>query len=230
MKFFNFDAISLIMISLTTFVGLTSFLFSKTYLKGDEKYKYFMVKLAMMIGCLILTFSADNIILLAGSWLLSNLLLINLMIHKSKWKEAYNSGMLSLKYLLIGFTCLVTSLTMFYRITGSLSLQNIVSYQFINNVEFTTAIILLSLFIIIQSGLLPFHKWITSSLNSPTPVSAIMHAGIVNGGGFMFIRFAKVYVQHENILEIMFIFGGISVIISTIWKLMQNDVKRMLAC
>lgn len=230
MELFRFDTLSLTMIILTIFVGFTVFAFSKKYIYGDIKYKSFMFKLATMIVSLVTAFASNNIILFAFAWLTSNVLLVNLMIHKRKWKEAYNSGMLSLTYLLIGFAALIASLTIFYHITGSLSLTNITSYKFGNTIQSTAAVILLSIFIAIQSGLLPFHKWLTSSLNSPTPISAIMHAGIVNGGGFIFIRFSSIYLQHQSIMNIMFIFGWAAVIIGTIWKLMQNDIKRMLAC
>jgi NAD(P)H-quinone oxidoreductase subunit 5 len=81
-----------------------------------------------------------------------------------------------------------------------------------------------------QSALWPFHRWLTSSLNSPTPVSAIMHAGLVNGGGFLLTRFAPLLIAHPIVLMILFIIGIWSAFLGTFWKLLQHDVKRMLAC
>jgi NAD(P)H-quinone oxidoreductase subunit 5 len=81
-----------------------------------------------------------------------------------------------------------------------------------------------------QSAIWPFHRWLTSSLNSPTPVSAIMHAGLVNGGGFLLTRFAPLYLEHSTLLTVIFAIGLVSALLGTLWKLMQSDVKRMLAC
>lgn len=228
--FFNFDGLALIMVFLTVIIGFVSFKFSRRYLNGDRLYKSFFIRLTLMICALITTFCSDNIILFATSWFLANVLLITLMIHKKSWMEAYYSGILTAKYFGLSFVCLVGSLFMFYLITGKTSISEITSFQFTNDASFDLAIGLLSIFIIVQSGLLPFHKWLTSSLNSPTPISAMMHAGIINGGGFIFLRFASIYLQHSIIMDVMFGFGMIAVLIGTTWKLMQNDVKKMLAC
>jgi NAD(P)H-quinone oxidoreductase subunit 5 len=83
---------------------------------------------------------------------------------------------------------------------------------------------------IMQSALFPFHKWLLSSLNSPTPVSSMMHAGIVNGGGYLLIKLAPLYNHDVLILNVIFMAGFTSAFIGTIWKLIQNNNKNMLAC
>ena len=57
-----------------------------------------------------------------------------------------------------------------------------------------------------------------------------MHAGLVNGGGFLIVRFAPLYLNYPGILNIIFIIGLSTAIMGTLWKLMQSDIKRMLAC
>jgi NAD(P)H-quinone oxidoreductase subunit 5 len=81
-----------------------------------------------------------------------------------------------------------------------------------------------------QSAIWPFHKWLLSSLNAPTPVSAVMHAGLVYGGGFLLARFAPLYLEASFMLSFIFAVGLASAVLGTLWYLMKNDVKRMLAC
>jgi NAD(P)H-quinone oxidoreductase subunit 5 len=57
-----------------------------------------------------------------------------------------------------------------------------------------------------------------------------MHAGLVNGGGLLIVRFAPLYLDSSIILNVMFIIGLTTAIIGTFWKLIQSDIKRMLAC
>jgi len=97
-------------------------------------------------------------------------------------------------------------------------------------VRTVSALLLCILTAMTQSALWPFHRWLTSSLNSPTPVSAIMHAGLVNGGGFLLVRFAPLLSEHTLLLNLIFFIGVISAVTGTLWKLIQSDVKRMLAC
>jgi NAD(P)H-quinone oxidoreductase subunit 5 len=90
--------------------------------------------------------------------------------------------------------------------------------------------VLIALAAMTQSAVWPFHKWLTSSLNSPTPVSALMHAGLVNGGGFLLVRFAPLLLTQPMLLKAIFIAGLLTAVVGTFWKLLQTDIKRMLAC
>ena len=52
------------------------------------------------------------------------------------------------------------------------------------------AAVLLALTAILKSAQFPTHGWLVEVMETPTPVSALLHAGIVNAGGFLFLRFA----------------------------------------
>ena len=53
--------------------------------------------------------------------------------------------------------------------------------------------VLLVLAVMIPAAQFPFHRWLIESVTAPTPVSAIMHAGIVNAGGVILTRFAPIF-------------------------------------
>jgi len=61
-------------------------------------------------------------------------------------------------------------------------------------------------------------------------VSALMHAGLINGGGFLLVKFSPLFSEQTLLLDSIFLIGTISAILGTLWKLVQSDVKRMLAC
>ena len=48
--------------------------------------------------------------------------------------------------------------------------------------------LLLVIAVIIPAAQYPFQSWLIESVVAPTPVSAIMHAGIVNAGGIILTR------------------------------------------
>ena len=48
----------------------------------------------------------------------------------------------------------------------------------------------LALAAVLKSAQFPTHGWLTEVMEAPTPVSALLHAGVVNLGGFVLIRFA----------------------------------------
>lgn len=226
---FHIDILSVIMICLVGFIGIVVCSFSKRYMKGDSLYRSFFSKTLFLLFFVIIISISDNLLLFLTAWFCCNLILSQLIVHKSTWKAAKASGVLATKNFILGLVFIALAFAIFYKTTGSLSIQYIVHNP---NQSWYTLIALSALVMgaMTQSAIWPFHRWLISSLNSPTPVSALMHAGIVNGGGFLLARFSPMYLHYPSILNLIFIFGLTSTLLGTLWKLMQNDVKRMLAC
>ncbi|MEJ2322461.1 MAG: proton-conducting transporter membrane subunit, partial [Gammaproteobacteria bacterium] len=72
------------------------------------------------------------------------------------------------------------------------------------------------------------YTWLPYTMSGPTPVSALMHAGIVNAGGFLINRFAAVFVQSSDVLHWVFIVGLFTAVIGSVLMLTQNDIKKSL--
>jgi NAD(P)H-quinone oxidoreductase subunit 5 len=225
------DGLSLTMNMLIFFVSAIVHQFSRRYLSGDSVYRrYFLLLTSITLSASIMV-CADNLLILWAAWTTSNLLLVFLMVHKKAWKAAKNSGRLALKSLSLGSLTLFASFIFLYKETGSLSVDFINNHSMISQSPWLIPIILLiTMTALIQSAQWPFHAWLTSSLNSPTPVSALMHAGLVNGGGFIIVRFSPLFLSAPLILTVIFTVGVVTAIAGTSWKLLQTDIKRMLAC
>ena len=50
------------------------------------------------------------------------------------------------------------------------------------------AAVLIVLTALLKCAQLPVHGWLIQVMEAPTPVSALLHAGVVNLGGFVLIR------------------------------------------
>jgi len=226
--FFHLDSLSIVLMVLVTFVAICIGSYSYRYLKGDSKQQAFFRNLTALVLTVFVMVCADNILLLLASWGGSNFILTRLMLHKRQWEASRQSSILAVKNFSIGFVFLASALVILYSITGETSIQIILSKSI--PAKWATATgILLVLAAMTQSALWPFHRWLTSSLNSPTPVSAIMHAGLVNGGGFVLARFAPLLTSQGLLMNMIFIIGVATALLGTLWKLMQHDIKRMLA-
>ncbi|HMS45290.1 MAG TPA: proton-conducting transporter membrane subunit [Alphaproteobacteria bacterium] len=226
---FHLDNLALVTAGLIIFVGLSVAVFSWRYMKGDRACGNFYLRLSLIIISTLIMVSADNIILFLASWSLSNILLVLLMIHKSSWEAARKSGFLAFKNFTYGFMALAAAFAVIYLETGETSIEAVATYPLQLTPTIIAAILILAA-AMTQSALWPFHRWLISSLNSPTPVSAMMHAGLINGGGFLLVRFKELYLHFPESLNIIFITGLITAFLGTLWKLLQSDVKRMLAC
>ena len=227
---FHFDVLAKTMSAIVMFIGIIVGLFAKRYIQGDSRYYRFFALLGLLVLSLILMVSSDHIGILFLFWGMSNLLLVRLMVHNTNWQATRNAGWVTAKTLVIGLICLALAFSILYYCTNETSIRVILHSLNTSNPLAILAMLLILVAAMSQSALWPFHRWLTSSLNSPTPVSAIMHAGLVNGGGFLLARFAPLYISQPVILNLIFILGLCTALIGTWWKLIQNDVKRMLAC
>lgn len=225
----HFDGLALLLIGLVAFIGLCIATFSWRYLRGDGGRRRFYALLVSVCLAVSLLVSADHLLLLLAAWGLSNLLLVRLMVHEPGWAAARAAGRLAGRNFLLGFGSLAAALALLYLGSGQVSIQAIADDP-VSPGYLAPALLLMLLAVMTQSAIWPFHRWLTSSLNSPTPVSALMHAGLVNGGGFLLARFASVYLQVPELLAVIFLAGIATALAGTLWKLMQHDVKRMLAC
>ncbi len=228
-QYFHIDNLSLVMIGLVGIVTLSVASFASRYLKGDRKQKNFYYKLITLLLSVSIMVSADHLLLMLLSWCISNIILVRLMLHKKEWEAARQSSILAFKNFCLGSIFLSSAFLMLFFKTQQTSIQ-VITHSHIEIPWLIASGILIVLAAMTQSSLWPFHRWLISSLNSPTPVSAIMHAGLVNGGGFLLARFSLMIAQSSTILTIIFIVGIVSALLGTLWKLMQCDVKRMLAC
>lgn len=228
-QFFSIDQLSLVMILLVLSIGSIVARFAYRYLDGDSRFRQFYALLVSLIFSLCLMVCIDNIWIFLLSWGVSNALLICLMVHNSSWKQALASGVYTSRTYALGFACLSLGCALLVHLTGQTSIDLIVASAQPSYLLYV-ALALLILAAMTQSAIWPFHKWLISSLNSPTPVSAIMHAGLVNGGGYLLAHFAGLYFQTPIFLKLIFGVGLVSAVLGTFWKLLQADVKRMLAC
>ncbi len=80
-----------------------------------------------------------------------------------------------------------------------------------------------------KSAQFPFHFWLPKTMETPTPVSALMHAGIINAGGFLVIRMGSFLNQLPWALNSLAIVGGVTAFFGSFVMLSQTNIKRSLA-
>lgn len=81
--------------------------------------------------------------------------------------------------------------------------------------------------VVIPAAQWPFHRWLLDSAVAPTPVSAVMHAGIVNAGGILLTRYAALFNGSYTQL-VLLVLSSISVLLGTGIMLVHVDYKRQL--
>jgi NAD(P)H-quinone oxidoreductase subunit 5 len=81
----------------------------------------------------------------------------------------------------------------------------------------------------LKSAQFPFHSWLPDTMETPTPVSALMHAGIINAGGFLVIRMAPLLSLSHPAMGFLALFGTITALFGSLVMLTHSSIKRVLA-
>lgn len=227
---FLINKLSLILSIYIVTLGSIIIYFAWQYMHGDRQHKLFLARMMTLIVSVLVMVNLNNLALFYFLWIISSYAMIQLIQHKSHWKQAKYSAQLAMKYFISSGLFLGFGFAFLIVASGNLNFSTIIQCKS----ERQSIFIILGLAftlcgVIIQSALIPFHTWLISSANAPTPTSALMHAGIINGGGIILARLGCLYIQYPLLLEVLFSVGLISAILGTVAKLAQNDVKRMLA-
>jgi NAD(P)H-quinone oxidoreductase subunit 5 len=95
--------------------------------------------------------------------------------------------------------------------------------------QFTGICLLLVGGAISKSAQFPFHSWLPDTMETPTPVSALMHAGIINAGGFLVVRLSPLISLSPIALDTLVVVGAITATFASLVMMTQASIKRMLA-
>ncbi len=204
--------------------------FSNQYLLGFKYHgKFSALALAFTVSVMFLVMS-NHIAAIILSWLAMGIFMAQLIGVDSRWGEAQEASRFAQKFFLAGTIFLATGLIILAHFTNFYTLSKI--FEAIPNVP-KYALLLAALCIItaamVQSAIYPFHKWLLSAMTAPTPASALMHAGFVNGSGILLAMVSTVLIA-SNTLWLLFIIGGLTAVIAQFTKLLQVNVKQKLAC
>ncbi len=80
----------------------------------------------------------------------------------------------------------------------------------------------------LRCALPPAHPWLVDSLYAPTPVSAALHGGIVNGGGILVITQFAVIAASPIAVGLLASLGAVAIVAGTLAALVRADIKGRL--
>ncbi len=178
---------------LTLFVAAIVASFSLRYMRSDRHPTRFFLTLGALVTSVLTLLFTQNLLVLAAAWCASGWLLASLIGHSGRWAEAHAAARRARHAFFLGDAALITALGILgWHAQSSEVAAVLASAVTLPAPLAAVAALLLVVAAAARCALPPFSGWLLSSMTAPTPVSALMHAGLVNAGGFLLIRFAPV--------------------------------------
>jgi len=215
---------------LTLFVAAIVATFSLRYMRADDQSTRFFLTLGALVAAVLAFLFTGNLLVLGIAWCASGWLLAALIGHAEGWVEAKAAGRRTRHAFFLGDAALLAALGILGWHAGSLQLDaSIADAATLPALIGTVVALLLVVAAAARCALPPFSGWLLSSMTAPTPVSALMHAGLVNAGGFLLIRFASVLEAAPIARTVAVVVGLCGAIYGIGIMMVRPDVKRSLA-
>jgi NAD(P)H-quinone oxidoreductase subunit 5 len=230
-----FDGLTAVMFLLISFVGLVIARFSVRYLDGDPRQGRFFRWLAFTLGAALLLVVSRNLVMFTAAWLLTSLGLHNLLEHYPERPWAVWAARKKFLISRLGDAMLLVALALTFWCFGSADYATVFAKAEAIRSEaggggFATMIgMLYVLGAMTKSAQFPFHSWLPDTMEAPTPVSALMHAGIINAGGFLVIRLSPLIALSHSALGLLALVGAFTALFGGLVMLTQTSIKRSLA-
>ncbi len=226
------DPLTAVMLVLITGVAGLILRFSDRYLDGEQgRSGYVRWFLATMAAVSLLVVTND-LLVLALAWMVSSLTLHQLLTFYGDRAPALIAA--HKKFLLsrVADVVILVGVAILWRSMGTQRIDELLT-QAAGMEHMPAAVQLAGLLLVtgvgIRSAQLPFHGWLIQVMEAPTPVSAFLHAGIVNVGGFVLIRMSGLFGRLDGAQTLLVIAGTCTAVLAALVMTTRVSVKVSLA-
>jgi NAD(P)H-quinone oxidoreductase subunit 5 len=175
---------------------------------------------------------ANNIVLLAAAWAATSLALHELLTFYRERPVAVSVAHKKFLLARCADACMVGAAIAFSVAFDTLRIDQIVAHAAAADAlpgASRVGIALVALAALLKCAQLPFHGWLIQVMEAPTPVSALLHAGVVNLGGFVLLRFAPVVDRATETRALLVVVGTATAVIAALVMTTRVSVKVSLA-
>ena len=226
------DGLSILFAVLITGIGTLVYVYGGTYLADRKDLPRFWAYLTFfMLSMLGLTLS-ENLIALFVFWELTSIssyLLIGIDHERQQAREA------ALQALLVtggGGMALLAGFVLLGSMAGSFELSAILANgeAVRAHAHYVPALLLILLGAFTKSAQVPFHFWLPSAMEAPTPVSAYLHsATMVKAGVYLLARLSPAFAGTEEWTTIVTVVGAVTMVAGALFAATATDLKQILA-
>ena len=217
---------------LIAFLGWVIGAYSRRYLRGEAGQSRFTLSFLATLAAVSAVAVSTNLVVLIVAWAASSVGLHHLL---TFYRERPAAIIVAHKKFLasrLAEGLLVIAAILLYREWGTLDISVITAHAHAGIALPWTAgaaAVLISAAVLLKCAQLPLHGWLIQVMEAPTPVSALLHAGVVNLGGYVLIRFSPLIGASPAAQTLLVIVGSLTAAIAGLVMLTRITIKVRLA-
>jgi NAD(P)H-quinone oxidoreductase subunit 5 len=226
------DLLGVVMVALIAFLGWVVLRFSRDYLYGEPGQNRYVVALTFTVAAVLTVVLTNYLGVLILAWASSSVGLYYLL---TFFHERWPAQIVAHKKFLasrMSELFLIAGAVLLYMESGTLTLDGIAAFAAQQGelpATMRLAAVLLAMGVVFKTAQLPLHGWLIQVMEAPTPVSALLHAGIVNIGGFVIIRMAPLFSAAPEAQALLVVVGSITALMAGMVMMTRISIKVRLA-
>ncbi len=212
------------------FLGLIISHFSRNYLAGESRIGRYAATLHLALAAVSVVVLTDNLLVLAAAWTAISLALHELLLFYPERPRAALAAHKKFIFARIAEIALFGAALLLFNVHGTWQISTIVAaYPAELTFSEQFAALLLASAALIKCAQLPMHGWLIQVVEAPTPVSALLHAGIINLGGYLMILFAPLLASAAPATWLLLVVAGTTTVLASLIMTTRVTIKVKLA-
>jgi len=225
------DGLAVWMALMVSFVGWVILRYARDYLRGDAAFPVFLPWFLTTVASVLVLVFSNHLLVLAFAWIAVSLALHQLLTLYPERTEARLAAAQKFITSRLGDLAVIAAVLLIWRHYGSFHIPEIYALAQgggASSGELTLASVLLAIAAAMKCAQVPFHGWLIRVMEAPTPVSALLHAGVINLGGFLWLRLFPVFEGFTAGHFLLLVVGGTTAIVAVFAMMTQSSVKHSL--
>ncbi|WP_449286985.1 NADH-quinone oxidoreductase subunit L [Marinobacter sp. PE14] len=226
------DGIAVWMATMVAFIGWVILRFADNYLSQDPGRDRFLPWFLVTVSSVLVLVFTNHLLILAGAWIGVSLALHHLLTLYQDRPQARMAAVQKFIVSRVGDALVVSGVVALYLHYGTFYLPEMIQNEGARaggSTALTVASVALALAAVLKCAQIPFHGWLIRVMEAPTPVSALLHAGVINLGGFLWLRLFPVFDGFTAGHMILLVIGGMTAVVAVLTMMTQYSVKHALA-
>ncbi|HET8848801.1 MAG TPA: NADH-quinone oxidoreductase subunit L [Marinobacter sp.] len=213
------------------FIAWVILRYARDYLRADPGFRTFLPWFLSTVASVLVLVLTDHLLVLAGAWIGVSLSLHQLLTLYPERRQARLAAVQKFIASRLGDLAIVSAVVLIWQHYGTFRIPELYTLAAASPAQsetLTYASVLLAIAAALKCAQIPFHGWLIRVMEAPTPVSALLHAGVINLGGFLWLRLFPVFDGFTAGHFLLLLVGGITALVAVFTMMAQTSVKHSL--
>jgi NAD(P)H-quinone oxidoreductase subunit 5 len=226
------DPLGALMLVLVSFIGWVIVRYSQPYLGGARGQPRYIRGLMLTLAAVSLLVVTNNLAVLALAWIATSLALHGLLTFFDDRPQALIAAHKKFLVSRVADLCLGGGVALVGVQLGTLDIDRAIAAARALPAmpgSLQVAALLLAASAMLKCAQLPVQGWLIQVMEAPTPVSALLHAGVVNLGGFLLIRVGTLVADVPAAQSLLVVGGSLTAVVAALVMTTRVSIKVSLA-